>query len=820
MNFDFKKILPHLIAIVIFAVLVFAYFMPLFQGKSLAQHDIAQWQGMSKSIADFRTKTGQEPLWTNSMFSGMPAYQISVLYPANLMSYVNSIISLGLTAPASFIFMAMLCFYILMITLKIDYRLAIGGAIAYAFVSYNLVALHAGHNSKVHAISLFPLVIAGVLMVFNKKYLLGAALTALALSLEIYANHLQITYYLTITILCLVIAKSISIILEKDFAHLFKTAALLGVAVALAILPNITNLLATEEYGKASTRGPSELSSKKASTGLDEDYALSYSNGKTDAFSLLVPNITGGASQTPLDEKSALYKALESNGVLSQAQSLLDGAPTYWGGLYSTAGPVYVGAIIIFLFILGLILVKGPDKWWLLIATLLSITLSFGKYFMPLTDFFFHYFPAYNKFRAVSMTLVIASFTIPLLAFMGLQKLFDDKIPIAERTKALLYSFYAVAGLCVLILVSSLFFKYNAESDNQLAKYPYIVNALKEDRASMLRMDTLRSLVFIALAFGLLWFTLKGKIKSNVAYICLAFLFLVDAWPVAKRYLNSNDFTDKQSVEVPFQPTNADLQIDQDKSLGFRVMNTSVSTFNDASTSYFHNSIGGYHGAKLKRYQELIENQISNGNQSVLDMLNTKYFIMQNRQTGQPEAQMNPGACGSAWFVPEIKYVANADSEIKALDKFNPKEIVFIDERFKKDVGDFKPAFDSTASITLTVYDPNHVAYKSNATSEQFAVLSEIYYDKGWNAYIDDKPTTYVRCNYVLRGMKVPAGNHKIDFRFEPAVYITGERIAFAGSILLIAGFLIIVFLELRKLPPPAPPAPKPVVEKVVSKKK
>ncbi len=799
MKIDFKKLVPHLIATGIFLMLTFVYFMPLFQGKGMEQHDIAQWQGMSKAITDFRQRTGEEPLWTNSMFCGMPAYQISVLYPANLLSYINSLLSLWLVSPASLIFLALICFYILLITLKTDYRLAIGGAIAYAFVSFNMVIIGAGHNSQMHAIAYYPLVIAGVLMVFDKKYLLGGAVTAMALGLEVYANHLQITYYLAITIICLVIARNIALILSKEYTHLFKTAGVLVVALLLGILPNITSLMATQEYGKESTRGASELTEKKASTGLDQDYALSYSNGKKDALTLFIPNMTGGASQTRLDEKSALYKALEQNGLLSQAQSLLEGAPTYWGGLYSTSGPVYAGAVIIFLFVVGFLLLRGPDRWWLASATILAIALSWGKYFMPLTDFFFHNFPAYNKFRSVSMIMAIATFCIPLLALLGAQKLLDDKIPLAERTRALLYALFACAGLGIVVLIASAMFSYDAEVDNQLRQYPFIVNALKQDRASMLRSDTLRSLFFVLAGFALLWFYLKGKYKSHIVMVGLSILFLFDLWPVAKRYLNDSKFVDKAATETPFTPSNADLQIMQDKSLGYRVMNTAVSTFNDASTSYFHNSIGGYHGAKLKRYQELIEKQIGMGNQAVLDMLNTKYFIMQNRQNGQPEAQQNPGACGSAWFVPEIKFVKNADEEIKSLDKFNPKQTVFIDQRFKDVIGNFTAQPDSNASITLTTYDPNHLVYNSVTSSPQFAVLSEIYYDKGWNAYIDNAPAKYVRCNYVLRGMIVPQGKHVIEFKFEPAVYITGERIAMAGSILLIVGFFAILFIELKK---------------------
>lgn len=789
--------IPHAIVIAIFFVLTFIYFLPMFQGKTLDQHDIAQWEGAAKELIDFRNTENKEALWTNRMFSGMPAYQISTLYPSNLVTYVNSFLTFGLPSPAYLIFMGLLSFYILLITLKVDYRIAFGGAISYAFVSFNVVVIQAGHNSEAHAIVLIPLVIAGVLMVFNKNYLSGGALTAMGLALQLNANHLQITYYTALTVLCLVVGRSTYALMQKETKHLLKSAAILLIAAILGVMPNITNLLVTNEYGKVSTRGSSELTEKKVSTGLDKDYALNWSNGKRDAITLLIPDATGGASTKKLDNKSATYKALENNGVLDQAGGLLEAAPIYWGGLPSTSGPVYAGAIIILLCVIGMLTLKGPDKWWLLVATLLSVGLSWGRYFLPLTDLFFNYFPAYNKFRSVSMIMVIASFCLPLLAIMGLQAYvaLNDK---EVHKKILIRAFGITGGVCVMVLFASYMIDYSAESDKYYANAPWLVAALKLDRATILRADTIRSLAFIVLAFGLLWFFINQKLKLHLLYTLLSVLFLLDMWPVAKRYLNNNSFVNKAVDETPFTPTQADLQILQDKSLGYRVMNTSVSTFNDAGTSYFHNSIGGYHGAKLKRYQELIEYQIGKGNQAVVDMLNAKYFIFQNKQTGAPEPQLNPQACGNAWFVNNIKLVANADAEMAALDKFNPRTEVFVDKRFQHLVGGIANTVDSTATITLTAYKANYLSYNTHTITEQFAVLSEIYYENGWNAYIDGKPTEHVRCNYVLRGIKVPPGNHKIEFKFEPATYALGENIALIGSILLIGGCLFLLFIELK----------------------
>jgi hypothetical protein len=802
MKFDFKKFLPHLIAVGSFLAITLVYFSPILSGKQVRQQDIAQWTGASKEISDFRAKYHTEPLWTNSMFGGMPAYQISVEYPANLIKYVNDVLFLWLPAPACYIFLMLLGFYLLLISLKVDYRLAIAGAIAFAFSSYHFVIIIAGHNSKAHAISLIPLVFAGLLMIFRGRYLLGGAISAVALAMEIYANHLQITYYLFIAILVLIICEAIKAIKDKLFLNFIKSSVTLGVAALLAVLPNITNLWATYEYGKYSTRSQSELTEKKGSSGLDKDYALEYSYGVSETFTLLIPRFKGGASGEELGTSSATYKALKENNVPEQqARGFIANVPLYFGDMRSTAGPPYAGAIIVFLFVLGLFVVKGEIKWWLVGATLLSIMLAWGHNFLPLTNIFFDHFPGYNKFRAVSMILIVAEFCIPLLGILAFKKITDGSMKSDDSMKYLKWSIYIVGGFCLIFgLLPGLFSDFTAKADESLKDYPWLLSAIRDDRANAVRVDAWLSLIFILATAGLIWAFVKKKIKdvSNVFFI-LSMLVLIDMWHVAKRYLNEDSFVKKSKAEQPFQPTQADLQIQQDPDPDYRVMNTTVSTFNDASTSYYHKSIGGYHGAKLKRYQELIENQISKNNQSVMNMLNTKYFIFEPKQGEPPVAQLNSGACGSVWFVKEIKLVANADSEINALSKFDPKQTVFIDERFKDYMNGFNANYDSTGTIKLLSYLPNDLNYESKSNTEQFAVFSEIYYDKGWNAYVDGKLMPHIRVNYVLRGMRIPAGDHKIEFKFEPTVYATGEKISLASSALLILIFAGVVFLEIKK---------------------
>jgi hypothetical protein len=801
---ELKKLLPHFYVILFFLAITLVYFSPVLQGKSIEQHDIAQWEGMSKEIQDFRDKYHAEPLWTNSMFGGMPAYQISVLYPNNLLKYVDQVLTIGITAPIGYIFLSLVGFYLLILCLGINYNIAAAGAIGFAFASYNFIIIVAGHNSKIHAIALMPLVLAGIMMVFNKRYLFGGALTALALGLEIYANHLQITYYLALAIALLLIVEAVKAFRSGEYAHYLRSGVILAVAAILAVLPNTTSLWATYEYGKDTTRGPSELTEKKESDGLDKDYALGWSYGVAETMTLMIPDFMGGASGYTLGKNSASYKALMDNGAGQQANSFIRQAPLYWGDMPGTSGPNYNGAIMIFLFVLALYLVKNEYKWWLALATLLFVMLSWGKNFMSFTDIFFNYVPGYNKFRAVSMNLAIVSLTIPLLGMLGLHRFFDKSLATAEKLKALKWSFYITGGLCLIFtLVPGMFFSFSGAADAQFVDrdgkpIQWIIDALKSDRESALRIDAFRSLFFISAAFALLWFWMKNKLTFSYAILGIGLLTLTDLWVVNKRYLNDSHFVSASKAKQPFQPTEADMAILNDKDLGYRVMNTAVSTFNDASTSYFHKSVGGYHGAKLKRYQELIEYQISQNNMAVLDMLNTRYFILSSQQGGGPVAQRNPGALGPAWYVKNYRVVENADAEIKALTGLMPRETAIVDKRFAAYLEGFNPVADSMAMITLKAYQPNHLTYETTAGSEQLAVFSEIYYDKGWKALVDGKPAEHIRVNYVLRAMRIPAGNHTVEFKFEPEVYSKGESIALAGSVVLLLIFGVAVFRELK----------------------
>ena len=794
----FKKFIPHLIALGIFFALTVAYLRPVFfEGKRLSQSDVRMWQGMSKEIIDWGAKTGHYPLWTNSMFSGMPAYQISMPTPANLIEHVNNFLWMGMPTPANVMFMLFMGFYILLVTMKFDWRLALAGSLAFSFCTYNFIIIHVGHNSKIHAIALVPFVLAGILMTLRSDLFKGGVLTVIALSLLIYANHVQIAYYLAIGILVLMISEAVFAVKEKRIPAFLKSAIVIAFASALAVLPSITTIWATYEYGQYSTRGPSELHEKKESTGLDKNYAYGWSYGVGETMTLLIPNFKGGPTTSELTRSSALFKAMESNGAGAQANQFIQNAPTYWGDQPSTAGPTYAGAIVIFLFILGIFIVEGRDKWWLVSATALSIMLAWGKNFESFSNLFFFYFPGYNMFRTVSMMMTLASLTIPILGLLAVKKLAEAKNPMIYK-KQLLNSFYIAGGLCaVFFLVPGLAGDFSSASDENFKKYDWLLTAIHDDRESMLRMDAFRSLFFVAAAFTLLWFFMKGKLKPQILFISLAVAFLVDGWSVNKRYLSDENFVSKGKAEVPFEPTPADQQILADTSY-FRVMNTTVDVFNDASTSYFHKSIGGYHGAKLKRYQELIERQISKGNMKTLDMLNMKYVIQQGKD-GQGYVVPNPEALGNAWFVNEYRFVVNADSEINALTGLNPKITAIIDERFKDDVKGLSIIVDSAASIKLTSYAPDELKYHYTCNGDQLAVFSDIYYPKGWNAYVDGKLMPHVRADYVLRAMKLPSGSHDLDFKFEPTVYATGERIALAGSSLILILAALAIFLSFRK---------------------
>jgi hypothetical protein len=810
-----KKIIPFASAIIIFIIITLVYLSPLLEGQRLKQDDITRHKGMSKEIVDYREKTGIDPLWTNSMFGGMPAYQISVEYKGNLIRFIDDILRLGLPHPAGLVFLYMLGFFILLIVMKVDPWLSIAGAIAFGFSSYFFIILDAGHNSKAHAIGYMAPVIAGIILTYRGKYIIGGILTVLFLALEINAGHPQISYYLFMLLLIFAIVEFIGAIKSKNLPSFIKASVIVIVAGVIGVLTHITNLWATYEYGKETIRGKSELTSNQENrtSGLDKDYATQWSYGVGESFSLFIPNIKGGATGLIGKNEYAL-KNVDSQ----LKETVANNANQYWGDQPFTSGPVYAGAIIVFLFVYGLFIIRGRLKWWLLIGTVLSIMLAWGKNFMPLSDLFLDYFPGYNKFRAVSMTLVIAELTLPILALLALNKVISEPTVFKQKVKVFQFqihpfylSFIITAGLALLFaLLPSAFFKFlnvqeiagiaqqkksNPEYATQITDFYANVEIA---RKAILKADAFRSFVFILLAGIVIWAFTASRLKKGIAIGLISLLILVDMWSVNKRYLNKENFISKSKAEKPYQKTRADELILKDVDPNYRVLNLTVDPFADAGTSYFHKSIGGYHGAKLRRYQELYDHLMKGKlNMNLLNMLNTKYIIQADDKK-QPTVYPNMKALGNAWFVKEIKQVQNADEELQAMTDFKPETTAIVDQRFNKYLKNFTPVYDSTALIKLIKYAPNNLQYQVNSDKDQLAVFSEIYYDKGWNAYVDGALTPHFRVDYVLRGMIVPAGKHFVEFKFEPKVFKLGEKISFASSLLVILLVLGFGLYEIR----------------------
>lgn len=813
-----KPILPYLVAIIVFIALSFAFMNPVLQGKKLKQSDITVFKGMSKEIADFRTETGKEPLWTNSMFGGMPAYQISTLYPNNWIKKVDKLIKLNLPHPVNLMFLYFLGFFVLLIVLRVNPWLAIVGAISFTFSSYFIIILETGHNSKAHAIAYMAPVIAGIMLTYRGKYLLGGILTALFAALEITANHLQITYYLLLLIIILVVSIFFDHLKNKTLPQFGKATAILIVAAVLAILPNITNLLVTSEYSAQSMRGKSELKvdENNQTSGLDKDYATQWSYGIAESWSLLIPNVKGGASGALASNDDAMDQ-IDPKYRQTIAQNYIS---SYWGNQPFMAGPTYAGAIIIFLFLLGLLIVKGSLKWGLLLATILSLALAWGKNFMPLTDFFMDYIPLYNKFRAVSMTLIIAEFTIPLLAILALWELVKNPKDILKHRNAIGIAFAFSGGLSLFFyLVPGIFSFFSDMEEAQFfsgknnPQLDIIIANIELARVRIFTADAWRSFMLITASVGIIMAFAYQKVSKNLFIALIGVLILLDLFSINKRYLNDDSFERARLVDQPYQPSQADKLILEDKDLDYRVLNLN-NPFSDASVSYYHKSIGGYHSAKLGRYQDLIDYILINEigkitatlqNQPteesiaeafnqvpVLNMLNTKYIIY------NPEAAplYNVSANGSAWFANDIVWVENANEELETITTFNSKETIIIDKRFKNNVGAIQFHNDSS-TLVMESYLANHLVYNSYSQSEKIAVFSEIYYDKGWNAYLDGNKADYFRANYTLRAMKIPAGIHKIEFKFEPVSYQKGEQIALIGSILLLLALIGVLGKEI-----------------------
>ncbi|MGM0532841.1 MAG: YfhO family protein, partial [Bacteroidota bacterium] len=812
-----KKSIPHIIAIVLFLSISYAYFTPLLEGKSIKQSDRTAHIGISQELKDYRKETGEEALWTNRLFGGMPGYFISTNFPNNHISEVHSLLMIG-ERPASLVFICLLGFYITLLLLGVNPWISIVGAIAYAFSSYFFIIIAAGHNTKAIAIAYMAPLIASIIYTYRKKIPLGLVLTGVFLALIIKANHPQITYYAAITVVIFVIFELARSIRANQTKHFIKVSLLLLIPLVLAVGSNMGRLWTTLEYTDYSMRGQSELekSKEQQTSGLDKDYATRWSYGIGETFTLLIPNYAGGSSQGELSTDSETYNTLEDNANIptNQARQFIKNAPLYHGNQPFTEGAVYVGAIILFFFVFGLYIIKGPIKWWIVAATILSVMLAWGNNFMVLTNFFMEYVPAYSKFRTVSMTLVIAEFTIPLMAILALKKILNREIQKDQFWKAFKNSLYIVGGICLLfILMPGIFQDFSGPSDNQLPGW--LAESLREDRKSILRQDAFRSLIFILIGAGIIAAFYYKKLKQSYALILLGVFILIDMWNINKRYLNEENFSRPQEVMNPFPKSKADEVILDDQENNFRVLNLAVNTFNDASTSYYHNSVGGYHGAKLQRYQDMIDyhiqdemQEITNNledeninrqqidnvlkNQEVLNMLNTKYIIYNKDQA----PLRNDHNLGKAWFVDEYKIVADAQAEINALDDFDPKETAIVDQDFNEYLDDKKYNKDTTGNIELTHYEPNHLQYDYQAGSEQLVVFSEVYYPEGWKLMIDGEEADLFRANYILRAATVPAGKHEIEMKFEPKSYYMGDRISGYSSVILLIFLIGVIGFE------------------------
>ena len=817
MKINLKKIFTHVGIIVIFLVLACIYFLPVLQGKVVQQGDIQSSQAMSYEQDRYRKATGEYTHWTPGMFSGMPSYQISAKPQQSVFTTLKKVLimrGLGWERDIAVLFLYLLGFYVCLVAMGVNPWISLIGAIAFGLGSYNIIIVEAGHITKAWAISMMAPILAGIVLAFKRKYVWGGILFTLALGVQITFNHIQITYYTAMMAGILGVVYFIFAIKEKAIKQFIIGGVVLVIGAGLAVAANASHLVVNQEYAKYTMRGGSEISVTPEDlykdgepksiagekSGLNIDYAYNWSYGKGETFTIMVPGFCGGGSGEKVSKDSEFYKNFHS-----------EHAPLYWGDQPFTSGPVYFGAIIVFLFVLGLFVVKGPERWWLLIAAVLAIIMSWGKNF-GFNEFLFNNLPYYNKLRTPSMSLVIANVAMVILAALALKAVFDRNVEKAPDQKKLNLGLYVsagiTAGLCLIFIVFAGSFSYSGLSDQQMAQqygpnWPYIEDALMKDRKSLLIGDSFRSLALIVLAAGAIWLFVNQKIKKAWPVLAiLTALVVFDLWGVDKRYLNESSFVSKNQFAI--FPTEDDMAIDQaaaevgDKD--YRVLDMVHNTFNDSKPSAFHHQIGGYHAAKLRRYQDIIDFYISRHiNMSVLNMLNARYFVTPNG------IQRNMYALGNAWFVDKYQLVDDANAEILALNKLNPADTAVVGADFAEMVKGKDLSRDSNSVIEMqhqTPYNPDYVAYKTHTTKEQLAVFSEIYYAPDWRAYIDGQPAEYLRVNYILRAMVVPAGDHTIEFRNEAPTKAKWDKITLASSIVLVVviiGTLVIYYIRKRK---------------------
>lgn len=827
-----KKCLPDAIVIVIFAVISFAYFfVPVSQGKILFRHDSQASVGLGQELTQYEQRTGEVTRWTNSVFSGMPTYQISPSYNStDGLSAVMSAYHLWLPDYVWFIFAYLLGFYILLRAFNFRQSLAALGSIIWAFSSYFLIIIAAGHLWKVMALAYLPPMIGGVVLAYRGKYLWGFIVTAVFTAFEIKANHVQMTYYYLFIVLFMVIAYLVQAIREKRLQHFFKASGILIAAALIGIAINISNLYHTWEYQKESMRGKSELtkanSANQTSSGLDRDYITQWSYGIDETLTLLVPDAKGGASVPLSQNATAMAKA--NPEVENMLPQLYEAIPQYFGTQPGTSGPVYVGAFVLFLFVLGLFIVKTPIKWALLAATALSILLSWGHNFMGFTNFFLDYVPMYAKFRTVASILVIAEFTIPLLAALALKRIVDEPTVLTKNMKYVYASFALTAGVALAIaLMPSMMGPFVSDQERQMLSgiqgmTPDVQNMMLSSiatmRGAMVSADAWRSIVIIIIGVAMLLLFKAQKIKAIYLIVGISALCLIDLWQVDKRYLNDEMFVPKSERDTPQQATATDLQILKDKSLSYRVLNFASGAFNENNTSYFHKSIGGYHPAKLRRYQEMIDKYIAPEMQTamqaiankggvmsevdgrklfpILNMLNAKYFIVPLQGNATTSIQ-NPYAQGNGWFVDKLTYVADANAEYAGVGKIDVSHEAVADKKFEPILGQTQTN-DSTARVVLTKYEPNNMTYTVSSTKGGVVVFSEVYYP-GWTATIDGQPAELGRVNYILRALNVKAGKHEVVLDFHPTSISTTETIAYAALIVLLLAIFVAIYSEKKK---------------------
>lgn len=801
MNKTLKSYGTHALVVLGFITVALVYFYPVLQNKTIFQSDIVQYIGMAQDQKQHIEKYNEEPYWIDNAFGGMPSYQVGANYPHHYIKSFDRFLRF-LPRPADYLFLYFIGLYILLLVMRVKPLLAFMGALAFGFSTYLIIILGVGHNAKAHAIAYMPLVIAGVLWCLQYKYLKGFLLLTIGVALEIAANHFQMTYYLTM--LCVIIGTVYLVEAVKNKTTVSFTKGV-GVAFAAAFLGlslNATNLLATQEYTKFSTRGESTVSitpkgqPKTEDSALEYDYITEYSYGVVESLNLFIPRFMGGSNAEKLSTDSETYSELLKIGASPvQAKGFIESAPLYWGDQPFVAAPAYIGAGVIILFILALFLVKSRFKVWIVAGSLLALFLSWGDNFSILTKFFIEYVPLYDKFRAVSSIQVLIELCLPLMAFVGLAYFFSDKISKESKTKALKMTALIGGGLLlILILFKGALFNFTGGSDAYFRQEfgENFIRALKEDRKSAFMEDALRSLIIVVLILGLLWFWLIEKLKLKWAILSVGLICVLDLVLVDKRYVNEEDFVSKIQMKKPFQPNAADKEIMKDGG-HYRVIDFSASPFNSARASYFHKSFGGYHAAKPQRIQDIYDFHVGQGNSEVLNMFNVKYFIIDNQ--GQVMAQPNPEANGNAWFISELKVVENDNEAILALNDLNTKNIAIVNKAFAGNFSQKKFQIDSTANIKLIDYKMNTLTYESQSEDNAFVVFSEVYYPKGWQAYIDGNPVEHYQVDYTLRGLPIPSGNHKIEFKFEPQVISTGSSISLAGHVL----FVVVLLFGLYK---------------------